>query len=200
MLLLIQMSGLPGTGKTTLAREIGRHCGTVVLDHDITKTALLDGGVAWETAGPASYETLYALARSLLNQGHSVVLDSPCFYQRILDEGLQMVTATGACYRYVECVVEDLAEISRRLRGRTPLRSQRRDLGAPPTDAPTSEPLSTADLFREWNHLMKRPAHSYLQVDTTRPLATYLPEVLAFLTECEHGTIASQLSTAMKQP
>jgi predicted kinase len=131
-LLLIQMSGVPGAGKSTLARTIGRHTGAVVLDHDVVKTALLEAGVPWPDAGRASYQTLQVLAKSLLDQQHSVVLDSPCLYQDLLDAGLRVAEETGACYRYVECVVDDFSEIDRRLRGRTSLSSQRAALDAPP--------------------------------------------------------------------
>lgn len=184
-LLLIQMSGCPGAGKSTVAREIGRRTGAVVLDHDILKSALLEDGVPWELAGRSSYQASRALAKSLLGQGLSVVLDSPCFYQQLLDEGLRLARETGACYRYVECVTEDLAEISRRLRSRTPLRSQRADLGLASADLAGGETVSGEELFREWMRNMKRPPHSYLRVDTSCPLADYLPEVLAFLRECE---------------
>lgn len=37
----VQMSGFPGSGKSTLSREIAKRTGGVVIDHDIVKSALL---------------------------------------------------------------------------------------------------------------------------------------------------------------
>ena len=36
------MSGLPGSGKSTLARQITKRTKAVLIDHDITKSALLE--------------------------------------------------------------------------------------------------------------------------------------------------------------
>ncbi|MDP9374151.1 MAG: AAA family ATPase [Chloroflexota bacterium] len=191
-LLLVQMSGAPGAGKSTVARAIGRRTGAAVLDHDVTKSALLEAGVAAAVAGQASYQMLLALGRSLLDQGISVVLDSPCYYQELLDAGLHMAAETNACYRYVECATEDLVELSRRLRDRPPLRSQVLDLAATSARSTSGETLSGEELFREWIRNMKRPAHSYLRVDTSRPLGDCLPAVFAFLTECGRGRAAHE--------
>ena len=181
-LLLVQMSGAPGAGKSTVAHAIGRRTGAVVLDHDVTKSALLEAGLAPGVAGRASYLTLRALVRSVLNQGISVVLDSPCYYQELLDAGLRMAEEAGACYRYVECVVEDLAELRRRLQHRSPQQSQIVDLtGARATD---EGPFAGEELFREWIRNMKRPSHSYLRLDTSRPLVECLPLVFDFLDAC----------------
>ena len=38
----LQMSGFPGSGKTTLARRIAQITGAVIVNHDISKTALLE--------------------------------------------------------------------------------------------------------------------------------------------------------------
>ena len=77
-----------------------------MLDLDVCKTAVLESGVEFDAAGRISYTLLRTLARSLLTQGFSVVLDSPCRFQQILDTGLQLAEDTGACYRYVECASE----------------------------------------------------------------------------------------------
>ncbi len=37
------MSGVPGAGKTTLAHAMAPSIGAVVIDHDVTKSALLTG-------------------------------------------------------------------------------------------------------------------------------------------------------------
>jgi predicted kinase len=183
-LLLVQMSGVPGAGKSTVAREIGRRLPAVVIDHDLLKTALIEHGLPFAETGGLSYAISRTLTTSFLEQGLNVVLDSPCYYPEILDSGLRMAAAAGACYRYVECVTEDLAEVGRRLRGRVPLRSQRVDLHLPPMDRGGGEELTGEELFREWMANMKRPAHSYLRLDTSRPLAECLAEVFAFLDEC----------------
>jgi predicted kinase len=195
-LLLVQMSGAPGAGKSTVARAIGRRTGAAVLDHDVVKSALLGAGVAATTAGQASYQTLLALARSLLDQGVSVVLDSPCYYQELLDAGLRLARETGACYRYVECAIEDLAALARRLRERPRLPSQVPDLAAASARATTGATLAGEALFREWIDNMKRPAHSYLRVDTARPLADCLAAIFAFLEECPPGAASSTVAVA----
>jgi predicted kinase len=83
----VQMSGAPGAGKTTIASAIAQQTGAVVIDHDVTKSALLAAAVPVPIAGHASYTVLDALARHLLQQGHSVIFDSPCFYQELLERG-----------------------------------------------------------------------------------------------------------------
>ncbi len=82
-MLLLLITGLPGTGKSTMAEEAGRTLGAPVLGHDWVMSGLrpypelqeaLDGmgvhghrGVGWSL--------LWALARSQLRLGSSVVLD-----------------------------------------------------------------------------------------------------------------------------
>ena len=37
----LQMAGFPGAGKSTLAKEIAKQTGCIIVDHDISKTSLL---------------------------------------------------------------------------------------------------------------------------------------------------------------
>ncbi len=179
---LIQMSGVPGSGKSTIAHAI--HCRTeaVVLDLDVCKSAALESGVDMDTSGRVAYTTLWALARSLLAQDFSVILDSPCRFQWILDAGLQIAQDTGARYRYVECITEDIAEIRRRLQSRTPSRSQFKDIDNLPArleDGLVGQ--SAEERFRYWMRNMKRPTRAYLAVDTSRLVDECLKDVMAFL-------------------
>jgi predicted kinase len=54
----LQMSGVPGSGKTTIAMAVSQATDAVIIDHDVTKSALLDAGVPAAIAGKASYEVL----------------------------------------------------------------------------------------------------------------------------------------------
>src|SRR5205085_3777520 len=125
---------VPGAGKTTIAHAIAGQIGAVVIDHDVTKSALLDANIPVAIAGHASYMVLDAIARHLLQQGHSVIFDSPCLYEQLLTRGQQLAAETDAQYRYVECILENLDELDRRLQARPRWRSQLAGVYAPPTE------------------------------------------------------------------
>lgn len=180
MLYFIQMSGVPGSGKSTLASALAPQLRAVVIDHDITKSALLEADVPVNIAGSASYVVLHYLAESLLRQGHSVVFDSPCLYAELLARGQQLATDFGAAYRYIECVVDDLDEIDRRLQQRPRLPSQLSGVRAPPTPG-SGKTMIDERVFRDWMANMKRPASGYLEIDTTQPLESYLPTAREYI-------------------
>jgi predicted kinase len=180
-LVFVQMSGAPGAGKTTVARAVARRLGAVVIDHDVTKSALLEANVPAASAGAASYSVLNAMARHLLQQRHSVIFDSPCFYVELLDRGQRLAQEMGAQYRYIECVVADLDELDRRLRTRPRLPSQLAGVRAPPTDG-SGRTESGDHIFRDWIANMKRPAAGYLVLDTTRPMDKCVEAAIAYIT------------------
>lgn len=176
----IQMSGAPGAGKSTIAHAIAPHIGAVVLDHDITKSALLDADISITVAGKASYLVLEAMAQHLLGQGFSVIFDSPCFYEELLERGQRLAREANAPYFYIECVLKDLVELDRRLKGRPSQRSQVRGLNESPVDVVEGRPVNEA-LFRNWIAHMKRPQSNYLVLNTDRPLEICVQEALAYV-------------------
>lgn len=179
-LIFIQMSGAPGSGKTTLARAIAPQIGALVIDHDVTKSALLDANVPVSIAGGASYQVLNAMARDLLLQGFSVIFDSPCFYIELLERGQRLAQEAGAVYRYIECQVADIDELDRRLQTRLRLPSQLAGVRAQPTEG--SGKTETGDaVFRDWIANMKRPSGGYLILDTTQPFKQCLDAALAYI-------------------
>lgn len=131
------MAGSPGAGKSTVATLLGEALPAVVLDKDVVKSSLLESGIPEATAAPAAYEVFFALADSLLGQGHSVVLDSPSYYPFIPATGVEMASARGVEYVFVECACP-LHLIRERVEGRTPMRSQ----GGSATDRPSARPGS----------------------------------------------------------
>jgi predicted kinase len=180
---LIQMSGAPGAGKSTIAAELSRRHGMVSIDYDIVKSVLLQDGSAFANSGRTGYRVVTSLAESFLSHGHSVIIDSPCFYQELLDTGEAIARRQNAQYLYIECLLDDIDELDRRLSRRSPLRSQRSSVEGPPVDARSEPALHGRELFRAWISGMRRPATDFLVVDTARDLATCLHDVETFLRE-----------------
>ncbi|AAF10196.1 hypothetical protein DR_0609 [Deinococcus radiodurans R1 = ATCC 13939 = DSM 20539] len=71
--MLLVLSGIPGTGKSTLARELSRRLGAVYLRVDTVEAALLNAGHAGITV--EGYATAYAVAADNLALGLNVVAD-----------------------------------------------------------------------------------------------------------------------------
>lgn len=74
--MLIVLGGLPGTGKTTLARLLAARLGAVHLRVDTIEQALVRSGLTRHPVGPAGYVVGYALAGDHLRQGLTVIAES----------------------------------------------------------------------------------------------------------------------------
>ena len=123
-LYFVQMFGVPGSGKSTIARALSEELGAVIVDHDVTKSALLAARIAEADAGRASYEVLRALSDGILSQGRSVIFDSPCLYDELLETGMETARKHSATYRYIECQQPDLDALNQRLLARESKPSQ----------------------------------------------------------------------------
>lgn len=165
--MLVQMAGAPGSGKSTVARGLAAALGFAVLDHDVSKTALLDADRPFDAAGRESYAVLLAFADDLLGQRLGVIIDSPCYYDTLLSAGQSMAARHGVPYRYVECVA-DMSTLDDRLRSRS-----RR-----PSQVQAVDPT----VFDDWIHGQKRPG-AYLRLDTNRPAAECIATALAYVQE-----------------
>ena len=74
--MLVVFGGLPGVGKTTLARELARQLGAVHLRIDTIEHAIRESGVLKGSVDAAGYVTAYAVAEDNLRLGLSVIADS----------------------------------------------------------------------------------------------------------------------------
>ena len=74
--MLIVFGGLPGTGKTTLARRVAQQKRATYLRIDSIEQAIRDSGMLAGEVGPSGYLVAYALAEANLALGQDVVADS----------------------------------------------------------------------------------------------------------------------------
>jgi predicted kinase len=108
---LIVFSGLPGTGKSTLAETIGRQLVIPVFAKDWLEAVLLQHGLQpssnGKSLGYVGYELLTVLAERQLMLGQSVILDSVAGIQTIRNTWKELSKQYGADWRVIECVCSD---------------------------------------------------------------------------------------------
>ena len=108
---LIIFSGLPGTGKSTLAEAMGKALGIPVFAKDWLEGTLLRSGlnptIEEKPLGFAAYELLTVLAERQLVLGQSAILDSVAGIETIRSTWRQLSRQYAADWRVIECFCSD---------------------------------------------------------------------------------------------
>ena len=113
---LVILSGLPGVGKSSVARAFARMTGAVYLRIDTIETALRQSVLKIDQAADAGYQVGYGLAADNLAHGLSVVADS--VNSIALTRDAWRAAAGEARWLDVEIVCSDAAEHRRRVETR----------------------------------------------------------------------------------
>jgi predicted kinase len=114
---LVIFSGLPGVGKTAIARELARRTGAVYLRIDSVERAIQarTPGLPLEDRG---YRVAYAVAEDNLRIGRTVVADSVNPIDLTREAWLDVARRTGAPALEVEILCSDADEHRRRVESR----------------------------------------------------------------------------------
>lgn len=118
MTLLMVLGGLPGTGKTTIARQLAVRRSAAYLRIDAIEQAIRRAGLAGQDLGPAGYVVAYALAQSNLANGVTVVADCVNPVRESREGWRQIAARAGVRIVEIEILCSDPAEHRRRLEAR----------------------------------------------------------------------------------
>lgn len=118
--ILIVFSGLPGVGKSTIARELAREIDAVYLRIDSIEQALRDSGAITEPMNDSGYRVGYLVAEDNLRLGRTVVADcvNPIAVTR--DAWREIAEAAVVGVQEIEVRCSDQAEHRRRVEARRP--------------------------------------------------------------------------------
>ena len=159
--MLIALSGLPGVGKTAIARELARATGAVHLRIDSIEQALRATGVPVEEEG---YAVAHAVAADNLALGLTVVADCVNPWPLTREAWRAVARRAGVRVVEVELVCSDVQEHRRRV--------ESREADIPGHELPTWKDVVERD-YRPWTS-------ARLVIDTSR---TSVAESVRVLTE-----------------
>ena len=118
--MLIVFGGLPGAGKTTLAKAVVKKYAAVYLRIDTIEMAIRSSNVLRDDIGPAGYVSAYWVAEENLRLGQVVVADSVNALQIIRESWAQVARNARVRLVEVEVICSDAAEHRRRVESRPP--------------------------------------------------------------------------------
>jgi adenylylsulfate kinase len=168
--MMVLMAGLPGTGKSTLARALTAHCDGVVLDKDEIRSVLFPPAYLEYSAVQDDFcQSLMLDTAAYLLAGHPnlrVFLDGRTFsraYQ--LQNALTAASRLATSYRIIECVCHEETARLRLERTRASHPAKNRNF----------------ELYKKLQAEFDPTPSPKLVVDTDRPLEDCVATALVYL-------------------
>jgi predicted kinase len=177
--MLVITCGLPGTGKSTVARNVARRIDAEVIRSDVVRKTLAGmdprehaleehrAGLYGQQMTERTYRAMFDAAREHLMSGRSVVLDAMFLRRAQRKAAARLARETGAQFACVEIKARESA-IRQRLEGRL----QR---GKDVSDARWVIYLGEKRRFQKPTEV---PVERLIGVDTTRPRSRITGDVL----------------------
>ena len=170
--------GMPASGKSTIAAEIGRAFGIFVLQSDAIRKNLFaaapkdpsrqafESGIYTRGATALTYGRMFLMAQEIIEKGNSVVLDATFSTRHFREEAVRLAKDMDAAVFFVECRAPD-DMLKKRL--------ARRDVQPSLSDAR----LIHFDAFlKGFEPLTEIPPEQHILVHTEKPIQECMSRIL----------------------
>lgn len=183
---LILMTGLMGSGKSVIARELSRITGVSIIQMDVIRKELCDlapterrledfgQGIYSEDFTHRVYEKSLATAKEILSSGKSVIIDASYKRKAHRMAACNMARSMNADFFLLECVCSDSCA-----RERLAQRIQDEN------EASDGRPEIYDAQKKDYDAVSEFPSSEHLKLDTTAPLSDCIDQVIALLSKTE---------------
>jgi len=161
--MLVLITGLPATGKSTIARNLAKRLRGVLLSTDRIRRQLLKEPRYTREEKELIYRVMFLISEYLLRSGITVILDGTFYLRSLRKQVYAAASKTKSRLVVVECVCPDRVIKRRMIR-----RSRRR------------RSLSDADyeVYKKLKAQYQPIRRNHIIVDTTKRLSQNLDEIL----------------------
>ena len=161
--MIIIVCGLPGTGKTFIARKLSKKINAVLLSTDKIRKEIIQKPKysLWERA--LVYNVLFLIAKYLLSAGSNCILDGTFNRKSSRDEAIEKLDSEKNEIYIIECICPEDIIFSR-------LQSRKKD-------------YSDADIFvyLKMKKFYEKVSEKHLTIDTSKSLEKNLEKILNFI-------------------
>lgn len=105
--MIIVVCGLPGTGKTTVAKALSQRTGAILLRTDVIRKELLTNNTYTEKERDSVYENMLIIADEKLQEGEDCVLDGTFYKKSLRDKARKIAEKNKSTFHVVECVLHE---------------------------------------------------------------------------------------------
>lgn len=175
--MLIVMAGLPGSGKSAIADELGRALSLPILSVDPIEAAMYRAGIdRTQPIGLAAYAVAEAIASNILALGQDVIVDAVNAVEPARQMWRDLATAHKTSLRWIEVECSDADLHKTRLESR-----QRGALYEPTWEEVQARRIE----YEPWTD-------DRLVLDTTRDLVDNVAAGLRYLSDTREGESTSE--------
>jgi hypothetical protein len=164
--MLLLVCGLPGTGKSTIARRLSKKYLAPILRTDEIRKEIIERPTYTEEEKRLVYKVTFLVAKYLLESGRNVILDGTFYKRALRHQVYDLARRTRARLEIIECTAPNYV-IKRRME-----RRRRRKYELSDADY---------DVYLKIKSQFEPIEREHLSVDTSRPMVECLKDILKYL-------------------